>query len=274
VVCCEEATCKDGILNGAEKAVDCGSKACGLCDKAACTMDTECHSGHCPDGKCRPSTCFDKQKNGKETGEDCGGDCLLCDGGICTTAAECHSGHCPDGKCLAVTCFDNQKDGDETGVDCGGSCLLCDGGICTAYEQCMSGLCLESQCRPLSCFNSTLDVNEVGIDCGNACLACKDSPCTRDTLCASQTCSLLQKCDCSHCAKFIAGGVPPAPATICPLSLGVLAGLFQCVCNGNCASACNSCKKFNTELQSDACSKCITSPSGCATEAALCTADK
>ena len=47
-------------------------------------------------------TCTDGEKNGDETGIDCGGTCTAC-----------------------PTCDDGEQNGDETGVDCGGSCGTC-----------------------------------------------------------------------------------------------------------------------------------------------------
>lgn len=51
-----EATCSDGLRNGGETGVDCGSSQCGAC----------------------APTCFDGIQNGGETGVDCGGLCPYC----------------------------------------------------------------------------------------------------------------------------------------------------------------------------------------------------
>jgi hypothetical protein len=224
-----------------------------------------------------PKTCTNGVQDADEDGIDCGGTCLGgCQGAPCGGPGDCASGHCLEssGTCEEATCKDGIQNGGERGVDCGGSCLLCDRDSCTTHQECASGLCLEAKCRPLSCFNSTLDGSEEGVDCGGACLACEQSNCTKNAVCASQTCNLVfQKCACSHCANFIDGGVPPAPATICPASFGLLTALFTCICKGNCATDCNSCVKFNTELEATACSTCVNSLAGCGTEAALCQAD-
>jgi len=118
-------TCSDGIMNGKETGVDCGGpcQPCPDCHNGIkdpleidvdcsptycnnqcnpgqkCNTNIDCTSFNCQNGICQPSTCYDKIKNGNETGVDCGGSC----------------GACP-------TCFDHIQNQNETGVDCGGPC--------------------------------------------------------------------------------------------------------------------------------------------------------
>lgn len=120
-----------------------------------------------------PSNCLNGQKDGGESGVDCGGStCARCDtGASCNVDADCASGHCNGAAhaCLAPTCNDSRKNGDETGADCGGSCP----------SSCIS-----------SCNNSVKDAGEMGIDCGGPhCKPCETgAACTDGTGCASGPC--------------------------------------------------------------------------------------
>jgi hypothetical protein len=106
----------------------CLTPACveGVCAHTPAAEDTECDGGRCDgDGRCLASTCDSNQKDGDETGVDCGGSCALCDDGAgCSSGADCLSGVCKDALCQASECTDKVKNGAETGVDCGGACPL------------------------------------------------------------------------------------------------------------------------------------------------------
>lgn len=100
-------TCKDGVRNQNERAVDCGGvcDACPTCDDNIRNQnETSIDCG----GDCKPcATCFDKIQNQDETEVDCGGVCEDCG-----------------------TCSDGIKNQAETGIDCGGECEPCFSNYC------------------------------------------------------------------------------------------------------------------------------------------------
>lgn len=106
----------------------CSIPACveGACVVTPAPEDTVCEDGRCDaDGRCLADTCDSEQKDGDETGVDCGGSCALCpDGEGCGSGTDCLSGVCKDAKCQASACTDKVQNGSETGIDCGGSCPL------------------------------------------------------------------------------------------------------------------------------------------------------
>ena len=74
---CAKPTCSDGIRNGAETGIDCGSSSdCGPCGTGQnCDVASDCASLVCDD-VCLAPACNDGVQNGSETGVDCGGaDC-------------------------------------------------------------------------------------------------------------------------------------------------------------------------------------------------------
>ena len=151
-------TCHDGQKNGDETDVDCGGAKCPKCAMGkACTADTDCAPGACTNNACDfpvRSTCYDKQKNGKETDVDCGGPkCPRCeDGKACAAPSDCRSAACEASVCAAPpkapTCYDNVKNGAEADVDCGGpKCPGCaNGKQCTAKSDCRSRICNAGTC--------------------------------------------------------------------------------------------------------------------------------
>lgn len=61
------------MRNGSETDTDCGGKASGCVRCVAgdtCAANGDCVSGRCVDGSC--SSCVDRERNGTETGVDCG----------------------------------------------------------------------------------------------------------------------------------------------------------------------------------------------------------
>lgn len=133
------------------------------CMDAVCTEQALPEGAPCDDGTCNAahecagSTCASGEKDGDETGVDCGGSCELCpDGEGCDDETDCLSGVCDGSTCQASTCSDAALNGDETGVDCGGACpLRCRlGEGCTTTLDCAvaagdraeSVRCLESVC--------------------------------------------------------------------------------------------------------------------------------
>ncbi|MBU2523288.1 MAG: hypothetical protein KKE23_03295, partial [Nanoarchaeota archaeon] len=101
-------------------------------------------------------TCTDKEKNGQETGVDCGGPaCDPCPlskvGSACKQNEDCETNLCIEGKCQEAkkpACDDGVMNGDETGADCGGSCKnKCDlYQECLGNEDCSTGICLNNAC--------------------------------------------------------------------------------------------------------------------------------
>ena len=173
--------CADGIKDGRERGIDCGSY-CGPCPGDPTCSDgiqnqgetgVDC-GGPCTSCMAAP-TCFDSIQNEGETGVDCGGPCTACPTCSDSIQNQSETGIDCGGTCPACpTCFDSIQNEGETGVDCGGPCTPCatcfdniqnegEGGIdcggpCSACPNCMDGIQNES---------------ELGIDCGGPCTACQ-----------------------------------------------------------------------------------------------------
>lgn len=103
---CAAATCSDAALNQDEVDVDCGGR-CGACAEGArCSQPSDCSTGvcdafGCAEGLelcCQPPLCSDGNRNGTESGVDCGGTdpgCARCAVGLeCNVDADCASGVC------------------------------------------------------------------------------------------------------------------------------------------------------------------------------------
>ncbi len=146
-LCTENADC--------ESPASCATGEClhGVCwarpvafeSADACSPESDwCHPEHgcLPHGADRPTSvnpsCSDGQRNGDETGVDCGGRCAAC----------------PPGE---PTCFDGQRNGDELGIDCGGSCRL---------------PCRLSTVVDPTCIDGQRNGDETGVDCGGLCTPC------------------------------------------------------------------------------------------------------
>ncbi|MFM2153313.1 MAG: hypothetical protein RL199_1748, partial [Pseudomonadota bacterium] len=214
---CAAATCRDGLKNGDEKGVDCGSTACGLCKPGTLVADadaTRCDSGVVAAGRCAPANCFDGRVNGDETARvglkaECGGaSCRACPiDAACRTGRDCGSGICQGatarafGKCLQPYPNDKVKNGDETDVDCGGT----SGKGCALGQACLSGAdcaapakagasvsCTANKCVDTSlCSNNATDAGEADRNCGGICDAkCAETKlCLVDSDCASNVCA-------------------------------------------------------------------------------------
>lgn len=129
---CLAPTNTDGVKNGAETDIDCGStsgKVCGF--NKVCAVGADCMSAECNSALCAKST----------TGEACGAgaDCLgancaanICGvgggGASCLVNSDCASANCSAGICGR----------------------LADGGACTADNDCNSSLCGGSDPRGVS----------------------------------------------------------------------------------------------------------------------------
>jgi hypothetical protein len=111
---CASPSCSDGVKNGLESDVDCGTgcpKKCGV--NLGCTSGSDCESDYCANGVCTTPNCFDGVKNGLETDVDCGGPCetkcIL--GASCQYGADCESGVCEYNVCSVDKNLDSDGDG-------------------------------------------------------------------------------------------------------------------------------------------------------------------
>jgi hypothetical protein len=112
----------------------CNNKLDDDCDNV---VDEGCAKPKQNDSQQPQSTCFNKIKDGTETGIDCGGKCKTC--ATCTdgilnqgetrtksdlgngTISDCGGTNCP----ACPTCFDGKLNQGEIKVDCGGPCKSC-----------------------------------------------------------------------------------------------------------------------------------------------------
>ncbi len=100
--------CIDNIRNGTETDTDCGGSSCPACaDGKACAGNSDCLTGNCESGICKPKV--DLCKNGAqdpgETDVDCGGPCAQCGvGKKCGSERDCTSWMCQEGTCQGVAC--------------------------------------------------------------------------------------------------------------------------------------------------------------------------
>lgn len=204
-------SCQDGIRNGDEGDVDCGSAQC---------VD---YYRHYP---------YDKPSNVSAAGAnitaDDNGRCL--DGSTCTSPSQCSSGVCHETLGICVSCSNGIQDGDETGIDCGGQvcsrrCRVgkgceqmydCQTQRCSA--SCSTGTCSAGVCETVYsiadadldadilgssaaynyivevCSDGEVSETETDIDCGgNLCttigLTCDDGlSCELDRDCDSNLC--------------------------------------------------------------------------------------
>ncbi|HEY1533710.1 MAG TPA: discoidin domain-containing protein [Polyangiaceae bacterium] len=53
---CATASCSDGVLNGSESAIDCGTGCMGCATGQACTTGQDCDSGLCKSDVCVPAS--------------------------------------------------------------------------------------------------------------------------------------------------------------------------------------------------------------------------
>jgi len=155
------ATCKNGIRDGDETAVDCGG-SCGKCSGDTCASSTDCRSARCEVGTCvgdpGPSS---GARDGDETDVDCGGPTApgCAAGKACNGDADCADRYCPEATprvCVTPRNDDGVKNGTETDVDCGGSSgIRCPvGSACLADGDCTTACnyaqrCVEApSCKP------------------------------------------------------------------------------------------------------------------------------
>lgn len=85
--CCQIASCSDGVLNGDELALDCGSSdpSCPRCGPGIrCTSDADCASGACEAGRCCGGTTSDCTRCAERLSPT-----VNCDNGPNGSAANC-----------------------------------------------------------------------------------------------------------------------------------------------------------------------------------------
>ncbi|MDP6584265.1 MAG: hypothetical protein QF535_06390, partial [Anaerolineales bacterium] len=207
---CQSPTCFDGVHNGPETGVDCGS-GCKKCSvDTVCNTDGDCTTQICRDHDldgvktCQAVSCTDKIKNGDETDIDCGGSvCEVCPiGDRCEKGSDCESSVCNAKFCSTPSCSDKTLNGDETDIDCGGSCNKCDGGDhCVVNNDCVSTKCdvkpnpINNICTFAGCFDDILNQDETDVDCGGSCDGLCDigKQCNTDQDCDSKICELEGK---------------------------------------------------------------------------------
>lgn len=168
---CSDGSCVAGLI---PKGTQCnGDKVCdgkGSCVECVYDSDCEINNGYCSDNTC--VSCSDGEKNGDETGVDCGGpDCAPCSM-ACTSDADCAMGeYCADGVCCDTPCTDKcracnltgkqgtcstlSKGTEDPGVcemtkacaGFSGDCLLKNGQMCMQDDECVSNKCLAGICE-------------------------------------------------------------------------------------------------------------------------------
>ena len=172
---CASGKC-DGNVCGAPEGKPCGVGVPTKCNEGdKCELDRDCTTGFCDVGKCGvPSEAShtDGQKNGGETGIDCGGTVKAqkpCpDGQGCTGSTDC-VGTCNAGTCGPIGPKDGKKNGDETDVDCGGSAPGCPNGkVCAVNGDCADKYCpaATKTCTAPSYTDGVLNGTETDVDCG------------------------------------------------------------------------------------------------------------
>jgi len=206
------------------------------------------------------ASCFDQQRNGTESGIDCGGGiCSPCAAGFeCFSHADCESGVCFNGFCREPTCSDSVRNGYETGIDCGGPCSPClPGDGCLFNADCESLVCVNGECQPATCSDSVRNGFETGIDCGGfECLACPDGEgCLSASDCESQVCQ-TEICQVPTCQDGVHNGSEQGvdcggPCTACAQPNGApCSDPNQCLsnfcvdgrcCNSPCDDTCEAC---------------------------------
>lgn len=188
-------TCRDGLLNGTETAVDCGPTCNAGCDRGQrCSADEQCVSGLCSAGACIVPSCSDGIRDRTESDVDCGGvdGCAPCEvAQLCASLADCNGGSCSSGRCQAATCADGLHNQDESDVDCGGGC-----GPCTVKQHCGDGddcdtsSCSQGRCQAPGCDDNAKNGDETAPDCGGSCVPCPNFlGCSEADDCLSRVCA-------------------------------------------------------------------------------------
>lgn len=158
---CVQEDCTDGY---------CGGICTSQCPRDyPCYTDSICESGKCgADMYCEPATNNDGEKNGDETGIDCGGT----SGQLCEYGSGCEDNY----DCLDTNCVLGY---------CGGICLEeCETGApCENNDDCLSGMCTNNICESGNHEDGIKNAGETGVDCGGT----SGTPCNEGEGCAVES---------------------------------------------------------------------------------------
>jgi hypothetical protein len=233
-----------------------GSGNCDFDAGVACTLGSECLSGHCTDGACCDSACLGSCQacdlpgsvgsctliaSGTDPDDECaGGDCngnggCVLSGQSCLSSAECATGFCVDGVCCASACNGSCEACNLAGTI--GVCSLVPAGQDPAAE-CGNGVCGGDG----SCNANNGEPCAQGADCvSNFCVddVCCNSPCTGT--CQACTAALKGAGSDGSCGNIAAASDPQDE---CPGTSGcsgsgactLLASGSPCSFAGECAS--------------------------------------
>jgi hypothetical protein len=217
---CASGKC-DNALCGAPDGKTCGvgvGSGTQCNDGEACELDKDCKTGFCDGGKCAvPSeeSHSDGQRNGGETGVDCGGTVKATkpcpDGQGCSDSADC-VGTCNGGTCGPIGPTDGKKNGDETDVDCGGGSTAprcANGKACAVNGDCVDKYCPADKKRCVAPRNDdgVLNGTETDVDCGGT----SGKKCAQGLICVADgdcngACNYAKKCiDIPSCKPHLGG---------------------------------------------------------------------
>ncbi len=175
---CKSTSCVSGmcVTSNRPAGYDCDNndRVCdGMGSCVDCVVDNDCNGSNavCDENDC--ISCSDGDKNGDETGIDCGGSrCAPCTGATCATQADCMVGTCVDGYCCDSACDQACKacnlagklgkcsslsygtedpgvcEGTKACNGFGAQCLLKNGQPCMADGECISDFCGAAICQP------------------------------------------------------------------------------------------------------------------------------
>lgn len=154
--------CDDGLQNGNETGVDCGTTDCGRCNGTGCSKDGQCASEKCVDDVCCETWCTDK--------------CSSCE-------LDGFKGACKH-RAFGTTDFDTGCTGSSI-CDGNGVCKLRHLADCQSGADCIGGICAGRCSNNNAC--------SVGTDCNNGncrfvCLGAKGIPCEQNEECGSKSC--------------------------------------------------------------------------------------
>ncbi|MCX6708077.1 MAG: hypothetical protein NTW67_00305 [Candidatus Woesearchaeota archaeon] len=139
-------TCQDGEQDEDETDIDCGGSCDGCSEDKKCSLDVDCTTNYCEDGRCKSASCEDEVLNGLESDVDCGGEpCEKCENfKVCIDSTNCVSEYCDlrNEVCIdAPPCADKKLTTGETDIDCGGPCEPCgEGKSCIENNDCTEGM--------------------------------------------------------------------------------------------------------------------------------------
>jgi hypothetical protein len=201
IECCQMVSCPVGQA--------CRDGACGVIPSLS--DDAGCSGSDCPGSMPVPlaPTCDDGERNGNETGLDCGGSCPIgcAVGADCSRDADCAAGlSCLTGtsQCAEPSCEDGIANGTELAEDCGGGCPGCpDGSPCNEGSDCESQVCGEDgTCAAAACGDEQQNGDETAIDCGGSCPdncatggGCEGNEDCQSGVCGEQGCAEgLERC--------------------------------------------------------------------------------